>query len=87
MEQAFHLRQSLDLIQGNPTSFEWPVVASVRYSSRNRGGFNMAINSSVSLLGLFTDWKDKFPYPFCTSTSEIGSPFHSDFVTNSYGES
>ena len=38
MENSFHLRQGLDLIQDNRTSFEWPAVVLVRYSSRSGGG-------------------------------------------------
>ena len=37
--------------------------------------FNMAINSSVSPLGLCTGWKDKFPYLFTLQLVKSAYPF------------
>ena len=48
---------------------------------------NMAINSSVSPFRSLYRLERQISIPFYTSACEIGLPFHSDFVTNSYGES
>ena len=47
----------------------------------------MAINSSVSPFRSLYRLERQISIPFYTSASEIGLPFHSDFVTNSYGDS